>query len=272
MHAFICVTCGTQYPAAVHEPEICIICCEERQYVGLQGQEWTTLEKLRENRRNEFHERENGLTAVLTRPSFAIGQRALFVESPSGNLLWDCVALIDDESERWMRDRGGISAIAISHPHYYTTMMEWSRAFGGAPVYLHADDREWVVHEDRALRFWEGDRLLLHDGITLIRCGGHFAGGTVMHWPAGAGGKGILLTGDVIQVVPDRKWVSFMYSYPNYIPLNAEKVNRIAAAVEPFRFERIYGAFHPLEVMAGGKAAMTRSVDRYLRAISADGF
>ena len=74
--------------------------------------------------------------------------------------------------------------------------------------------------------------------------------------------------GDIIQVVPDRRWVSFMYSYPNYIPLGAKAVNRIVNAVEPFEFERIYGAFHPLEVVADGKGAVRRSAERYLRAIT----
>jgi glyoxylase-like metal-dependent hydrolase (beta-lactamase superfamily II) len=267
MEAFICLTCGTRYPPRENKPERCLICTDERQYVGLEGQQWTTLEALRQTRKNAFDEREPGLTALLTKPPFAIGQRAFFVESAGGNFLWDCVALLDEETRRWIHDRGGLSAIAISHPHYYTTMAEWSRAFGGVPVYLHSDDREWVVCDSPELRFWAGDTLPLHDGVTLIRCGGHFAGGTVMHWPAGAGGKGVLLTGDVIQVVPDRRWVSFMYSYPNYIPLSAAKVKRIAAAVEPFQFERLYGAFHPMEVTTDGKAAIARSVERYLAAI-----
>ena len=77
------------------------------------------------------------------------------------------------------------------------------------------------------------------------------------------------MSGDIIQVVPDRRWVSFMYSYPNYIPLAAPAVRRIVAAVEPFSFERVYGAFHPLEVVEEGKAAVQRSADRYLRAIGA---
>jgi len=265
--AFICATCGTQYPPSEDEPALCVICNDERQYVGFQGQQWTTLDTLRENRRNEFHEREPGLTAILTTPPFAIGQRAFFVESPGGNLLWDCVALLDYQTERFIQDRGGLSAIAISHPHYYTTIVEWSQAFGHVPVYLHSDDRNWIVRDCPDLRFWNGDTLPLHDGITLIRCGGHFAGATVTHWPAGAGGNGVLLTGDVIQVVPDRRWVSFMYSYPNYIPLSAAKVQRVAAAVAPFQFEKLYGAFHPLEVTSDGKGAIARSVERYLKAI-----
>jgi hypothetical protein len=268
MTAFICVTCGTQYPPNAGPPEACVICSEERQYVGLGGQKWTSLEELPRDHVNEFHQREPGLTAVLTKPAFAINQRAFLLETAGGNVLWDCVALLDHAVMQFVRERGALAAIAISHPHYYTTMVEWSRAFGGVPVWLHAADRQWVVREDESLRFWHGDRQPLHDDIRLIRCGGHFEGGTVLHWPAGAGGRGVLLSGDIIQVVPDRRWVSFMYSYPNLIPLGARAIERIVAAVEPFAFERVYGAFHPMEVVADGKGAVRRSAERYLRAIA----
>ena len=182
-------------------------------------------------------------------------------------MLWDCIALIDGATRAAIQERGGLKAIAISHPHYYTTMVEWSRALGGVPVYLHAADRQWAMRCDPCLRFWEGERLQLDDGITLIRCGGHFEGGTVLYWRAGAGGRGTLLTGDILQVVPDRRWVSFMYSYPNYIPLGEAAVHRIARAVEPFDFDRIYGAFHAMVVGENGKSAVQRSVQRYLKAI-----
>jgi hypothetical protein len=89
----------------------------------------------------------------------------------------------------------------------------------------------------------------------------------VLHWPFGAGGRGALLSGDVIQVTPDRRSVSFMHSYPNYIPLNAAAVRRIVAAVEPFAFDRIYGAFRHMTIAQGGMAAVHRSAARYLRAI-----
>ncbi len=149
-------------------------------------------------------------------------------------------------------------------------MVEWSRAFGGVPIYLHAADRQWVMRPDPAIEFWDGETKALHDGLTLIRCGGHFEGGTVLHWPAGADGKGVLLAGDILQVCMDRRHVSFMYSYPNYIPLPAEAVRRAVAAVEPFAFDRIYGFMFDLAIMEGAKAAVRRSADRYLRMIGAD--
>ena len=112
-------------------------------------------------------------------------------------------------------------------------MVEWSRAFGGAPIYLHADDRQWVMRPDPAIVFWEGDTLELGPGLTLLRLGGHFAGAQVLHWAGGADGRGVLLAGDILQVVQDRRFVSFMYSYPNYIPLPAATVRRMLALLEP---------------------------------------
>lgn len=114
---------------------------------------------------------------------------------------------------------------------------------------------------------WEGERKALFGGLTLIRCGGHFEGATVVHWADGERGAGSLLVGDVIQVVADRRYVSFMRSYPNYVPLPASEVTRIVRAVEPYRYERIYGAWWDAIVDADGQGSIRRSAERYLRAI-----
>jgi hypothetical protein len=267
MPNFICTTCGTQYAENSDPPDACTICDEPRQYVKKTGQQWTTLEKLRLTNRNSLKAKEPGLIGIAIEPHFAIGQRALFLRTPKANFLWDCVSLLDQAIVEAVQAMGGISGIAISHPHYYTTMVEWSRAFGGVPIYLHAADRQWVMRPDRAVVFWDDDNKPLADGVTLIRCGGHFDGGTVLHWAAGADGKAALLTGDIIQVVPDRKNVSFMYSYPNYIPLPATAVERIVRAVEPFEFDRVYGAFWDMVIEKDGKAVVNRSAERYLQAI-----
>jgi len=146
-------------------------------------------------------------------------------------------------------------------------MVDWSRAFGDVPIYLHAADQQWVMRPDKAIVLWEGETRTLAEGLTLIRCGGHFEGGTVLHWAGGAEGRGALLSGDIIQVVPDRKHVSFMYSYPNYIPLPASTVERIVKAIEPFSFDRVYGAFWDMVIEGDGKEAVRRSAERYLRVI-----
>jgi len=198
------------------------------------------MAELGSERQNELREVEAGLVGIGTTPSFAIGQRALLVQTPGGNILWDCLSLLDDPTIAAVRALGGIRAIAISHPHYFAAMVEWAHAFD-APIYLHAAEREWVMRPDPAVTFWDGETHDLGDGLTLIRCGGHYVGGQVLHWSAGADGSGVLLTGDILQVVSDRRYLSFMYSYPNLIPLPVASVQRIVAAVEPFAFDRIYG-------------------------------
>jgi hypothetical protein len=266
MKHYICQTCGTQYPSSDTHPANCPICEDERQYVGHQGQQWTTLEGLRVTHHNKIKTVEPNLTGIGTVPKFAIGERALLVQTPQGNLLWDCISLLDDETVTAVSALGGIDAIAISHPHYYSSMIEWSRAFD-APIYLHAADQQWVMRPDPAIQFWVGETKSLWNGLTLIRGGGHFDGGTMLHWPAGAGGKGALLTGDIIQVVADRRYVSFMYSYPNLIPLPVHKVEKLVAAVEPYAFDRIYGAWWDTLVAEGAKTAVFTSATRYINAI-----
>src|SRR5690606_29461653 len=118
------------------------------------------------------------MTGIATEPAFAIGQRALLVQTPAGNVLWDCISLIDQATIDAVAALGGIQAIAISHPHFYSAMVEWSRAFD-APIYLHEDNRPFVVRPDPAISFWTDETLALMPGVTLIRCGGHFAGSTV---------------------------------------------------------------------------------------------
>jgi glyoxylase-like metal-dependent hydrolase (beta-lactamase superfamily II) len=191
----------------------------------------------------------------------------LLIQTGAGNILWDCISLLDGVTFEHIRTLGGVAAICISHPHYYTTMVEWSRAFANAPIYLHGDDAEWVMRPDSCIHFWNAETKTLPGGVTAIRCGGHFPGGTVLHWPGGAGNKGVLLSGDIIQVVPDRRSVSFMWSYPNYIPLNAASVERIVRSVEPYDFDRIYGAFPKLTIASRAKESVRRSAERYLKAI-----
>lgn len=270
MPHYICSTCGTQYPETAEPPAECAICADERQYVGYNGQQWTTLEALRPGHRNAFKTEEPNLTGIGSEPGIAIGERALLVQTPGGNVLWDCISLIDDETVAAVKALGGIKAIAISHPHFYSSMVEWSRAFD-APIYLHAANRPWVMRPDPAIVYWEGETQALHDGLTLIRCGGHFRGSAVLHWPAGAGGRGALMTGDTLYVVPDRRYVSFMRSFPNHIPLPARTVRAIVAAVEPYAFDRIYSAWFDRVMPSDAKAAVARSAERYIKAIT-EGF
>lgn len=270
MPYYICITCGCQYAESDSEPEGCKICEDERQYVGPKGQHWTTLDALRRERRNRIEPMETDLTRFGTDPGFAIGQHMFLIESAGGNVLWDSITLIDDATVDAIRARGDIAAMAISHPHYYSAIVEWSRALDGVPIYIHAADREWVTRPDPAIVFWEGETHELGAGLTLVHAGGHFAGSTVLHWAAGAEGRGALFAGDTIQVAYDRRWVSFMYSYPNMVPLSESKVRRIVGAVEPFEFDRIYSPWLDRLVSADGKEIVRRSAERYIAAIRDD--
>lgn len=262
MPHFICTTCATQYAESPAPPAACPICEDERQYVPASGQGWTTPERLRRSHGNAWRQLEPGLFALATVPAFGIGQRALLVRTPAGNILWDCLALLDAATITLVRALGGLTGIAISHPHYYATMVDWGREFA-CPVWLHAADRAHVMRDDPCLRFWEGEDQALLPGITLHRLGGHFAGGTVAHWGGGAGGRGALLSGDILQVLPDGKHLGFMRSYPCLIPLPAEQVEGMAARCAALDFAAIYGAFEGREILSDGKAAVARSAARH---------
>jgi hypothetical protein len=266
MTRFMCVQCGTQFAETPPLHLSCPICEDERQYVRWSGQEWTTFEELRATHRNVFTE-EGGLTGIGIEPDFAIGQRALVIPTGDGAILWDCVSLVTEEAVQRIRRMGGLKAIAISHPHFYSAHAEWSEAFGGVPVYLHEDDRSWVMNPHGAIRFWSGETLEIAPGFTLIRTGGHFEGSTVLHHAADVDGRGALFVGDTLSVLQDRRHVSFMRSYPNYIPLNRRAVELIGAALAPYPFERIFGASAHRNMLQDGKAAVARSIERYLAAI-----
>jgi hypothetical protein len=268
MENFICVQCGTQFGETQEPPPRCPICEDERQFVRHGGQAWTTLERLWADHFNRFEEEAPQLLGIGTEPEFAIGQRALLLQSPGGNMLWDCISLLDDKTVAEVRARGGIRAIAISHPHFYSSMVEWAERFD-AQIFLHAQDRQWVMRQSPRIQFWDGATLSLWDGLTLINCGGHFEGGSVLHWPAGANGNGALLTSDILTVVQDRRYVSFMRSYPNLIPLRPAAIHRIVEILNPFAFDQIYGGWWQTNVLDDAKTAVARSATRYLRAIGA---
>ncbi len=267
MQSFICATCGQAYTPSDEPPDRCAICDDERQYVKASGQAWTTLAELQKDHRNDIREQEPNLIGIGATPSIAIGQRALFISQPGGGVLWDCTPLLTDEAVAQIQVLGGLRAIAISHPHYYASMVDWSEAFGGVPIYLHADDAAHVTRPDPKIVHWKGETHDLGGGVTLIRLGGHFAGGAVLHWPEGAGGRGVLLSGDIVTVVPDTRWMSFMYSYPNLIPLPARKVREMAAKLEPYPFDRVYSAWWDRVSDRDAKARLARSVERYVAAI-----
>lgn len=264
----VCATCGAWFPDAPAPPQRCPICDDERQYVPDDGQRWTTPGEIAAGRSADVRDLEPGLLGIGLDPPFAIGQRLLLVETSAGNVVWDMIPLVVGEAVDTILARGPVQAIAVSHPHYYSAMSAWSDALGGVPILLHAADREHVTRPHAAIEHWRGETLELPGGITLLRLGGHFAGGTVLHWPSAAGGRGALLTGDIVMAVPDRRFVSFMWSYPNLVPLPAREVERMAAVLDPWQFDRLYGAWWTRVITSGAHEAVQRGAARYVRALA----
>jgi hypothetical protein len=263
MASFICQTCGVQYAERSSPPARCDICDDERQYVGAEGQRWTTLPELRARHENAIVEVEPDLFRVGTIPQFAIGQHAFLVRTAAGNVLWDCNSLIDDATEGAIRDLGGVAAIAISHPHFYGSCVEWSRTFDDAPILLPEVDRSFVMRPDPAITYYDRSPSISVPGVVVTRVGGHFAGSAILHW-IGADGQGVVLSGDSITVGADRASVSFMYSYPNVIPLSGRDVRDLTSRSTGLAFERLYAAWPGDTIATGARAAVQRSAERYI--------
>lgn len=263
----ICETCGTQFAAHPTVPAQCPICEDERQYVGWQGQTWTSHEALAQDHSLRLED-DAGVLGIGLAPAFAIDQRMLYLQTDAGNILWECLALVTDEAVAELRARGGVDLIAISHPHFYASMVEWSEALGGVPILLHEADREWVQRPSERIRYWRGDEYELSEGVSLIRCGGHFPGSTALHWKHGPRAGGALFPGDALQVVFDRRHVTFMYSYPNYIPMKPSDVRAMRERLAGYAFEDVYGYTWGRNIVGGGREAVEASFDRYFAAVA----
>lgn len=156
MPCYICETCGTQHAVSAAPPARCVVCEDDRQYVSWNGQTWTTHEALAARYRLRVED-DGGLLGIAIAPDFAIPQRALLLPTDAGNLLWECVSLVTDEAVAALKERGGVDRIVISHPHFYSSMVEWSDALGGVPILLHEADQEWVLRSSPAIEYWSGD-------------------------------------------------------------------------------------------------------------------
>jgi hypothetical protein len=262
---WICATCANQYPEAASPPSACIICADERQWVPASGQRWTTAGELAAaGHRGDVREVESGLLGIGVDPPVAIGQRALLVRTDAGNLLWDPPGHLDEVAVAAVREAGGLRAVAASHPHFYGTIADWSEAFD-AEVLVCAPDQGWLTRPPRRPPVsWSGSRAVL-PGVTLVQCGGHFAGSSVVHWATGAGGAGVLLSGDTIFVTPGEDRVTFVRSAPNRLPLPERAVRAVVEAVRPYAFDRIYGGWWKPVLRRDAKAVVERSAGRYIQ-------
>jgi glyoxylase-like metal-dependent hydrolase (beta-lactamase superfamily II) len=207
-------------------------------------------------------EAEPGLVGIGVQPGVGVGQRGLVVRTPEGNVLWDPSAFIDQAAIDAVRELGGLAAVTSSHPHMYGAIVEWSHAFD-AEILIAEVDREWLMRPDPAVRTWSGAHEVV-PGVTLVQCGGHFPGSAVLHWAAGAEGKGVLLVGDTIFVTSGEDRVSFIWSAPNRLPLPEAEVRRVTDAVMPYQFDRMYGGWWEPTIRQGARDILERSAARYI--------
>ncbi len=96
---------------------------------------------------NAFRKVAPGLFGIVTVPQFAIGQRTFLVQTPAGNILWDCISFLDDATIEIINALGGVRSIAVSHPHFYSAVTTWARAFK-CSVLLHEADQDWITEPD----------------------------------------------------------------------------------------------------------------------------
>lgn len=253
----ICCTCGTQYPQNYSSNE-CTICNEERQYVPESGQQWISTDLFKLKHRNKIVALTSYLFEIVVEPSFAIGQRAFFLISASGNILWDCVPLLNDEIFEFINSKGGLKAIAFSHPHYYSNMNDWAKAFD-CPIFIHEEDEPYIVDKGVAIKLWHGKELKLWDDIRLINIGGHFKGSSVLLLP-----NGVMLCGDTMYLSPSKKHFAMMYSYPNRIPLPIKEIIRIKKALDDLDFNAVYGFYSYQNLTENVKEILESSFSRYL--------
>jgi hypothetical protein len=256
----ICTTCGTQYPVN-SVPEICTICSDERQYVPLSGQSWTSLDELSKNHSVIINKINDGLYELKVAPSFAISQRALLILTPEGNILWDCIPLLNEPTIAFINSLGGLKAIAFSHPHYYSTMNDWAAVFN-CLIYIHQSDEPWILNRGPQINLWSGREKELWEGIRIINVGGHFPGSSILHVPF-LSPKGAVLCGDTFNLAPNMNFMSVMYSYPNKIPLPVSDVRRIENLMKSLDFDTMHGFWDFQNLYGNAKVILEYSLAKY---------
>lgn len=258
----ICRACGTAYPDEIPRPDVCIICADDRQYIPAGGQKWTSEAAIADEFKVARRQVADSIVELRIEPLFAIGQRALVVISPSGNILWDCVPLLDDETVGFIKSIGGLRAIAFSHPHFYSNMKRWSQVFG-CPVYIHRADSEWIVDAGSHIELWSGAGKELWDGMTLIQVGGHFPGSAILRSPSHSP-HGTLFCGDTFVISPSRKHVAAQYSYPNRMPLPVAETARIKEFIGGIEFDTLLGWNSTQEIFGDAADIVDESLSRYV--------
>ncbi|SHM95041.1 hypothetical protein SAMN05444266_11518 [Chitinophaga jiangningensis] len=253
--SIVCATCGTQYQSAPAD-NICFICKDDRQYLPVNGQQWTTLAELSASHHVQIKEITPALFELEITPKFAIGQRALLVLHPEGNILWDCIPLLDAATVAFIREKGGLRGIAISHPHYYSNMRNWAEMFD-CPVYLHEKDKAYIADHHPRVNNWTGTDLSLGNELRIVNTGGHFPGSCVLL----AGDT--LLCGDTMYLSPSMQHLAVMYSYPNRIPLPVAQARAVMEQIMDLPFNHLHGFYDYQNLRGNAKEILKQSMDWY---------
>ncbi|KAI1264933.1 beta-lactamase-like protein [Xylariaceae sp. FL1019] len=259
----VCNACGTQFPTSKRSKvTTCFICDDPRQFTPPSGQSFTTLTSLRSTHKNTFtplaSDPEN-IISITTTPKFAIGQRAIIIRTPKGNVLWDCVTLLDPDTISHIKALGGLSGMIISHPHYYTTHLEWASAFS-CPVYLASEDSTWLAQRSPCQVFI--DRVTAPIlGTTVLKLGGHFPGSLVLLYnkrlfiadtlvttPSGLGSWDTDAMGTKRERPRGMNSFVFMWSIPNMIPLAPDELARMWRVLKEYEFSSTHGAFLGVDI------------------------
>lgn len=275
----VCSTCGTQFPTTDRQAlKTCFICDDPRQYTPTSGPSFTTLPDIRSKHKNAFHAfpvDPDTFISIVTEPKCAIGQRAILIRTPTGNVLWDCVTLLDDDTIQQIKDLGGLKAIVISHPHYYSTHTSWAQAFD-CPVYLADEDRGWRTQSSSHQVFLaEPEFDVPGTGVKVLKLGGHFPGSfvalyksrlliadTFMTTPSGTGNWDINALGEEREGgrPKGQNSYSFMWSIPNMIPLAPNTMVEMWKVLRNHDYVSTHGAFMGTDIIGNNESEMRSRV------------
>jgi glyoxylase-like metal-dependent hydrolase (beta-lactamase superfamily II) len=250
------------FPADQKVPNLCPICNDDRQFINLNGQSWISSEELKKDHIVKISQLNERLHYLTVKPGFAIGQRTFLLLSQGGNILWDCIPLLNEATKAFIRKHGGLKAIAFSHPHFYSNMNEWAAEFD-CPVYIHENDKSWIFNHGRNVQLWSGNEKALWDDVKLVHVGGHFPGSCMLHI-SGLSAGGAMLCGDSLYISRSLRHTAVMFSYPNSIPLLKEDFAAFYEKCSKLKFDTLYGAtFEGQELEGNAREIFTNSMNRY---------
>ncbi|WVW81997.1 hypothetical protein I302_104002 [Kwoniella bestiolae CBS 10118] len=282
----ICKACGTQYPASFDIQRNCVICEDPRQYVPATGQEWTNMAELGEGRKHVLlqDEEDGRVTMIGCEPGFAINQTPILIETAEGSYIWDCSAFISlPLIGHLSKLKKPLKGIAISHPHFFSTSLTWSRALK-VPLYVCEDDKEWYQRlsdsKDDDQVIWWKDEQELGRGVKVVQCGGHFPGSSILYWdrlseppppkdslptkPTPV--SGIIFTADTLMVQPTQLSFAFIWSVPNMIPLRPHSILSIQDRLKSLSFAQATSSWPNKWIRQDAKQILEQSVITFLAA------